>query len=86
VDAAVFSTVGAIVAGFVTGMVALVRIALSAERRRADDWRTAAQTTATANEVMATNIEKLITSVEHLATSQRDTTALLQKLAADRGV
>lgn len=85
VDLAAVSVVGTVVTGLATGMIALVRIALSAERRRADDWRTAAQTSSAANAVMSANIEKLITSVEHLASSQRDTTALLQKVAADRG-
>ena len=66
-------------------MIALVRIALAAERHRADDWRTAAQTTAAANAVQAVNLDKLITSIEQLATSQRDMMALLQKMAADRG-
>lgn len=67
-----------------TGMIALVRIALGAERRRADDWRTAAQTSATANAVLSTNIDKLVTSVEHLASSQREMMTVLQAVAAER--
>lgn len=68
----------------ITGMIALVRIALGAERRRADDWRTAAQTSASANAVLSDNVAKLITSVEQLVTSQRDMMALLQTMATDR--
>ena len=67
-----------------TAIIALVRIALGAERRRADDWRTAAQTSAAANVILSGNLDKLITSVEQLATSQREMMSLLQKMAADR--
>jgi hypothetical protein len=74
--------IGTILAGIIT----LVRIALSAERRRADDWRTAAQTSAAANAILGGQVEKLIASVEHLATTQREMMALLQKVAAaERG-
>lgn len=75
--------------GGVTGVVlwaaiTLVRIAVAAERRRADDWHEAAQTREAANLVMSANVEKLITSVEQLATSQREILALVQSLATDR--
>ena len=76
-------TAGA-VGTIITAMIALVRIALGAERRRADDWRTAAQTSAAANVVLTGNIDKLIGSVEQLAATQRDMMALLQRVAADR--
>jgi len=66
------------------GMIALVRIALGAERRRADDWRTAAQTSTAANAILGSHVEKLISSVEQLATSQREMMALLQTVAAER--
>lgn len=62
----------------VTGVIALVRIALGAERRRADDWRTSAQTSAAANTVLSGNVDKLVTSVEQLATSQREMMALMR--------
>lgn len=65
-------------------MITLVRIALGAERRRADDWRTAAQTSAAANAILGSHVEKLISSVEQLATSQREMMALLQSVAAER--
>ena len=71
---------GTIIAGIIT----LVRIAIGAERRRADDWRTAAQTSAAANAILNSHMEKLIGSVEQLATSQREMMALLQAMAADR--
>lgn len=73
-----------VIGTIMTGMIALVRIALGAERRRADDWRTAAQTSAAANAVLSGNIDKLVTSVEQLATSQREMMALLQSVAAER--
>jgi hypothetical protein len=70
-----------VVGTILTGMLALVRIAIGAERRRADDWRDAAKTTSAANTVLSTNVEKLIGSVEHLATSQREMLLLLQAMA-----
>ena len=73
-----------VVGTILTAMVALVRIALGAERRRADDWRTAAQTSSAANAVLSANIDKLITSEEQLATAQRETMSLLQTVAVDR--
>lgn len=70
----------------IAGVITLVRIAIGAERRRADDWRTAAQTSAAANAILIGGQEKLIASVEHLATTQREMMALLQKVAAaERG-
>lgn len=56
--------------------------AVSAEQRRADDWRTAAQTQSAANEVHSANIAKLIASVEQLSTSQREVLALLHSLTS----
>ena len=70
-----------LVATVLTAMLALVRIAIRAERGRADDWREAAKTTTAANSVLSTNVEKLIGSVEHLATSQREMLVLLQAMA-----
>jgi hypothetical protein len=74
-------SVGTVLAGVIT----LVRIAIRAERGRADDWRTAAQTYAAANAINGGQVEKLTASVEHLATTQREMMALLQKVAAERG-
>ena len=73
-----------IVGTILTAMLALVRIALGAERRRADDWRTAAQTSAAANEILTANMDKLIGSHQELVVSQRDMMALLRTIAADR--
>jgi len=73
-----------VVGTILTGMLALVRIAIGAERRRADDWREAAKTTSAANTVLSANVEKLIGSVEHLATSQREMLLLLQALAGGK--
>lgn len=69
----------------IAAVITLVRIAIGAERRRADDWRDAAKTSAEANRIMSTNIDKLINTVEQLANSQREMMGLLQKVAADRG-
>lgn len=66
------------------GMITLVRIALGAERRRADDWRTAAQTSSAANTVLTGHVEKLIGSVEQLAATQREMMGLLQAMATER--
>jgi methyl-accepting chemotaxis protein len=85
-----YGIAGAILAA----MLALVRIAIGAERRRADDWRTAAQTTAAANEVLSSHVGGLVASVQKLtesvgklidsaekqADSQQETLALLRKL------
>lgn len=73
-----------VVGTILTGMLALVRIAVGSERRRADDWRTAAQTSSAANAVLGSQVEKLIGSVEQLATSQREIISLLQTMATDR--
>ncbi len=66
--------------GFV---VTMTRIAITSERRRADDWRSAAQMSAEANVVLTGHFDKLITSVEQLASSQREMMALLQTMTAD---
>lgn len=66
-------------AGVVMGaVITLVKIAVAAERRRADDWRDAARTGGEANRVLSANMEKLITSVDNLASSQREILSLLQ--------
>lgn len=70
-----------VVGTIATFTLALVRIAIRAERGRADDWREAAKTTSAANTVLSANVEKLIGSVEHLATSQREMLVLLQAMA-----
>jgi hypothetical protein len=72
-------TAGAL-ATFIGAVITLVRMTVAAERRRADDWRTAAQTSSEANRVLSGNIDKLIGSVEQLATSQREVVSLLQAL------
>lgn len=81
VDIIVTAGVGS---GFIASVITLVKIALGAERRRADDWRTAAQTSAEANKVLAANVDKLVSSVEQMAASQREMLALLHALANDR--
>lgn len=77
--------------GFAAVLTILARVFLTlhrdvveAERRRADDWRTAAQTQSATNEVHTANIAKLIGSVEQLAASQREVLALLQAQSAER--
>ena len=67
-----------------TAALALVRIAIGAERRRADDWRTAYNSTTAANAILGSQVEKLITSVEHLSTAQREMMTVLQTMTADR--
>lgn len=69
-----------VLATFIGAVITLVRMTVAAERRRADDWRTAAQTSSEANRVLSANIDKLIGSVEQLATSQREVVSLLQTL------
>jgi len=71
-------------AAVLAGIVTLVRIAINAERRRADDWRAAAKTSAEANAMLTGHFDKLIHSVEQLATSQREMMGLLQSMAAER--
>lgn len=70
-----------VVGTVITAMLALVRIALGAERRRADDWRTAAQTSSAANAVLSASIDKLSASVEQSTASQREMLALLQAMS-----
>lgn len=71
---------GGVTAVILWAAITLVRIAVAAERRRADDWREAAQTGAEANAVMNANVQKLIASVEQLAASQRETNQTLDKV------
>lgn len=80
--ASVLTALGA--GGVITAMVTLVRLAIGAERRRADDWRTAAQNTTAANTVLTANIDKLITSVEQLAKSQQQVLSMLQAMSTER--
>lgn len=72
----------AISGGFIAAMIVLVRIALGSERRRADDWRTAAQTTAEANRVMSANVDKLVGTVEQMAATQREMMGTQRELVA----
>jgi hypothetical protein len=72
------ATAVSVILGFI---VALVRIAITSERRRADDWRTAAQTQAEANAVQADNLNTLVVTVGKLATTQDRMMAILQGLA-----
>jgi hypothetical protein len=65
-------------------IISLVRIALGAERRRADDWRTAAQTSAAAAAVFGGHVETLIGAMAQLSTAQREMMALLQTMATER--
>ena len=49
--------------------LAMLRIAVGAERRRADDWRHAADTAAAANTVNSANVEKLVDAVRQQSAS-----------------
>jgi len=73
-----------VVGTILTAMIALVRIALGAERHRADDWRTAAQTTTAANAIMAGHVERLTGTVDAQSATLREMMALLQVVVADR--
>lgn len=68
------------VLGFV---LAMVKLAISAHKQRADDWRTSAQTSAEANMVLTGHFDKLIAISEQLAASQREMFSLLQSMAAE---
>lgn len=72
---------GGVIASLVGAMITLVRMAVSAERRRADDWRTAATTSAEANKVLSGNLEKLINTVDQMANAQHEMMQLLRKVA-----
>lgn len=75
---------GGVVTAVLGSMLALVRIAVSTERGRANDWRDIAKTSSEANALLSANVEKLITSIEQMATSQREMMSLLQTVAGDR--
>lgn len=83
-DAALIAIVGGLLTALIGAAIKLVQMTVSAERRRADDWRTAAQTTAEANKVLTMNVDKLIASVEQLSSSQREMMLLLQRLDHER--
>lgn len=69
-------------AALLGAMLALVRIAIAAERRRADDWRETARTRGEANAVLSANNEKLIGSIEQVSASNREIMATLQRVLA----
>ena len=69
---------------FLWFIVAMVKISVGAERRRADGWQETARIRETANDVMADNMQKLIASLGELATSQREILALVRSLATER--
>jgi membrane glycosyltransferase len=77
---------GATITAVMGAMLALVRIAIAAERRRADDWRETARTRGEANAVLSANNEKLIGSIEQVSLSNREIMATLQQVlvAVDR--
>jgi hypothetical protein len=71
---------GGVISVVLAGIITLVRIAIAAERRRADDWRTTANTSSEAYRVLSENVGKLLTSVEQLAVTTRETQALVRQL------
>jgi hypothetical protein len=73
---------GGVVTAVLAFVLALVRIAIGSERRRADDWRTAAETREAANAVQAGHVEKLVSSVGQLTTSVGQLMAAQQQLSA----
>jgi hypothetical protein len=76
---------GGVIASLMGAMITLVRMAVSAERRRADDWRTAATTSAEANKVLSGNLDKLINTVDQMANAQHEMMQLLRKVADGGG-
>lgn len=81
-DLAPWLAQGGIIGAILWAAIALVRIALGAERRRADDWREAAKTSASAAAVMSGHVERLVSAVEQLTAAQRECLSILQGLAA----
>jgi hypothetical protein len=65
------------------GVVALVKIAVGSESRRANDWREIAKTSAAAAEVNGGHVRELVGAVNQLATAQRECLAILQGIATD---
>lgn len=68
------------VGAFLATTIILMRIAITAERGRADDWRTVAQTQASVGKVQEEHIRKLILAVEQLTSVQQQTLEVVRRL------
>jgi hypothetical protein len=66
------------------GIVALVRIAVGSETRRANDWREIARTATEAATRNGEHVRELVTAVNQLAAAQRESLAILQAIQAER--
>lgn len=76
---AIISTAGSVIVG---GVVALVRIAVTEARARADDWREIARTERETGAVRDGHVERLVGAVEDLTSAQRESLATLRSVAA----
>jgi hypothetical protein len=66
------------------GVVALVRIAVGSETRRANDWRDIATTATAAAGKQGEHVRDLVAAVNQLAQAQRESLAILQTIQAER--
>lgn len=71
-DAATLTVVSVILSAFLGASIKMVQMTVSAERRRADDWKDTAETSAETTRVLVESVDKLILAVDQLSVSQRE--------------
>lgn len=81
-DTATLAIISTALAAVVTGVVALVRIAVSEATRRADDWREIARTAQAAAVISNDQVKSLVTAVGALTVAQQDSLVLIRSNAA----
>lgn len=81
-DPATVAVMSTALAALVGGVVALVRIAVSESRSRADDWREIARTAQAAAVISNDQVKSLVTAVQALTVAQQDSLVLIQSNAA----
>jgi hypothetical protein len=81
-DGAAIAIISGSVTVVATSVVALVRIAVSEARARADDWREIARTERETGTVRDGHVERLVGAVEALTAAQRESLETIKAVAA----
>lgn len=86
-DAAIIAIISTALSVVVTGVVALVRIAVVEATRRADDWREIARTERETGSIRDGHVNRLVGAVEDLTAAQRESQVALRSVltALERG-
>ena len=80
-DTALLAIMSTALGVVVTGVVALVRIAITEARARADDWREIARTAQAAAVMSNDQVKQLVTAVQALTVAQQDSLVLIRSNA-----